>query len=63
VKLVHWYGFRPLDNIDLAEVALPVLSELGTVVRSAELTETRLYHEDVSVCRVNRPVRMDGDMV
>lgn len=35
--------FRPLDNIDLAEAALPVLVELGAEIRSAELTERRLY--------------------
>jgi hypothetical protein len=35
--------YRPLDNFDLATAALPVLSELGVEVMSAEVTERRLY--------------------
>lgn len=36
-------SYRPLDNFELAESVLPVLSEMGTQVESLELTETRLY--------------------
>lgn len=35
--------FRPLDNLDLAEAALPVLLNRGCVIVSAEVTEKRLY--------------------
>jgi len=35
--------YRPLDNVDLAEAAFPVLRDLGTEIKSAELTDTRLY--------------------
>lgn len=36
-------GYRPLDNYDLARVALPKLQEAGCEIRSCEVTETRLY--------------------
>ena len=35
--------YRPLDNVDLAQTALPVLVEKGCSIVSAELTDTRLY--------------------
>ena len=35
--------FRTLDNYDLAEVALPVLSKAGMDIVSTEITESRLY--------------------
>jgi hypothetical protein len=35
--------YRPLDNVDLAEVAFPILNTRGATIRSCELTETRLY--------------------
>jgi hypothetical protein len=35
--------YRRLDNFDLAETVLPVLQGLGCEVRSAELTDRRLY--------------------
>ena len=35
--------YRPLDNNDLAEIALPKLIESGCQVLSTEITETRLY--------------------
>lgn len=36
-------SYRPLDNYDLAEVALPILRNKRTQVVSSELTETRMY--------------------
>lgn len=35
--------YRPLDNFDLAQVALPALINAGAEVESAELTDTRMY--------------------
>lgn len=35
--------YRPLDNSDLAEAVLPVLNDLGVMVLSAEITESRFY--------------------
>jgi hypothetical protein len=36
-------GYRPLDNFDLAQIALPRLQESGCEIKSCEITETRLY--------------------
>jgi hypothetical protein len=36
-------AYRPLENVDLAEAALPVLMDLKLEVVSAEITERRLY--------------------
>ena len=35
--------YRPLENVDLAEAALPALQGMGVEVLSCELTEKRLY--------------------
>src|ERR1051325_4683544 len=35
--------YRPLDNYDLAETALPIFQAKGATIISAELTELRLY--------------------
>lgn len=35
--------YRPLDNFELAEVALPILMESGCNVESSEITERRMY--------------------
>lgn len=43
VRAVLSPKFRPLDNYDLANVALPALHAAGAIVQSAELTETRMY--------------------
>lgn len=40
--------FRPLDNLDMAQAVLPVLSKLGVRVESAELTHKRLYIKAVT---------------
>lgn len=40
--------YRPLDNYDLTEVVLPVISKLGCRVESCELTERRLYIKAVN---------------
>ena len=36
-------AYRPLENADLAEAVLPVLSDLGMIIMSCEVTETRLF--------------------
>lgn len=36
-------GYRPFDNIDLCAAILPKLEKAGCIVRSAQVTETRLY--------------------
>ena len=36
-------SYRPLDNFDLAEVAIPLLQERGAVIRSSEITDRRFY--------------------
>lgn len=35
--------YRPLDNYDLMEAALPRLSKMGVMILSCEVTDTRLY--------------------
>lgn len=35
--------YRPIDNYDLAEAALPSIQEAGAQVKSCELTERRMY--------------------
>lgn len=41
-------SYRPLDDADLAEAALPVIKEAGCRVESAQLTETRFYIKAVT---------------
>ena len=36
-------SYRPLDNYDLADAALPALMDIGAVVESCNITETRMY--------------------
>ncbi len=36
-------SYRPLDNYDLASTVLPVLTQAGAEIVSAQLTETRIY--------------------
>lgn len=36
-------SYRPLDNFDLAQIALPKLEEVGCEIHSCEITEKRLY--------------------
>lgn len=43
VRAVLSDRFRALDNVDLAEAALPELIKRGAVVQSIELTETKFY--------------------
>lgn len=53
--------FRPLDNFDLAEVALPsMIQDAGCRVESCEITETHLYIKAVTE-RIQGKVR--GDVV
>lgn len=35
--------YRPLENSDLAEAVLPVIQELGLIVVSSQITESRFY--------------------
>lgn len=46
-------SYRPMDNLELAEAILPVLSQMGVEIMSAEITEKRLYIKavDQSVVR------------
>lgn len=41
-------SYRPLDNIDVAEHLLPTLAGKGLEIKSAEITEKRLYIQAVS---------------
>ncbi len=41
-------SFRPLDNVDLAQVILPVLNGAGAEVKSCAITERRLYIKAVT---------------
>lgn len=47
--------FRPLDNYDLAEAALPALQQLEVQIISCEITERRLYIKAVDQ-RIQRDV-------
>lgn len=40
--------YRPLDNYDLAEIALPSLTEAGCRVESCEITESKMYIKAVA---------------
>jgi hypothetical protein len=40
--------YRPLDNYDLVESAIPILQEAGAKVESCQITETRLYLKAVT---------------
>jgi hypothetical protein len=48
-------AYRPLENIDLAEVVLPVVGDLGLMVLSGEITETKFYLKCVDK-RIERDV-------
>lgn len=39
--------YRRLDYVDMADMVLPVLDEMGCEIKSAEVTETRLYIQAV----------------
>lgn len=47
--------YRPFDNYDLFAAIMPHLEASGCVVRSAEVTETRLYIQ-ASTPRISRPI-------
>ncbi len=59
-------GYRPLENADLLEVAVPVVMDMGVEVISCEVTEQRLYLKAVDR-RVIRQISgrhvVDGQMV
>lgn len=54
-------SYRPLENSDLAEAALPVLMDLNLEVISSEITERRLYIKAVDH-RINRDIPKGGFM-
>ena len=47
--------YRPLDNFDLAEIVLPVLTESGCRIESSALTEKRFYIKAITE-RINLEV-------
>lgn len=53
--------FRPLDNADLVEAVLPAIHRAGCEIKSAQLTESRLYIQAVST-RITAEVKV-GDVV
>ena len=53
--------FRPIDNFDLAESVLPIISAAGCRIESAEITEKKFYIKAVSE-KVTGEVRK-GDVV
>ncbi len=53
--------YRPLDNIDLINELLPLISEKGADIRSCELTDRRLYIH-ASFPEVEREIKQ-GDVV
>ena len=53
--------YRPLDNFDLAEAALPMIKEFGCEVKSCEVTETRFYIKAVTE-KIQAEVKV-GDIV
>lgn len=53
--------YRPLDNYDLAQVALPALMETGCKVESCEVTDSRMYLKAVTP-KITREV-VKGDIV
>jgi len=48
--------YRTLDNLELAETALPIIQEMGCTIESAEITQTRLYIKAVT-SRVETEIR------
>ncbi len=51
--------YRPLENLDLAEAALPPLKELGLDIMSCQVTDTRLYIKAVDP-KVTRELEAKG---
>ena len=54
-------SYRPLDNAELAEVALPLLQARGAQVRSSEITDARFYLK-ATVGEMQRATKV-GDVV
>jgi len=61
VRAVLSDRYRPLDNYELASAVLPVLRESEVEVRSAEVTDTRMYIQAVQPRMVAEPVK--GDVI
>lgn len=53
--------YRTLDNVDLAQTALPIISESGAQIVSAEITESRIYIKAVTQ-RITTEI-VKGDVV
>lgn len=47
--------YRPLEYVDLAEAALPVIKDLGLIIMSCQITDSRLYIKAVDP-RIERDV-------
>jgi hypothetical protein len=61
-------SYRPLDNFDLAEIAIPILGDKGAEVQSTEITERRMYIKAImpdmsSEVTTERGGRKVGDVV
>lgn len=54
--------YRPLDNADIAERILPKLQEMGLVIESTAITDTRLYIQAVAP-KMEATIRKVGDIV
>jgi hypothetical protein len=61
VRAVLSDRYRPLDNYELAEAALPTLQDKGAEVRSSEITDSRMYVQAVLPKMQAEPVQ--GDVV
>lgn len=61
VRAVLSHKYRALDNWDLAELSLPVISEAGCIVKSCALTPTHMYIKAVTP-RITAEVKA-GDVV
>lgn len=54
--------YRPLDNADIAERVLPLLNKMGLEIKSAAVTDTRLYIQAVAPA-VEAKIKKVGDVV
>jgi hypothetical protein len=54
-------SYRPLDNHDLAEAVIPIIQELGLIILSAQITDTRFYIKAVDP-RIERDIPKGGVM-
>lgn len=55
-------GYRPLDNIDISAHILPKLGEAGCEIKSAAITDSRLYIQAI-IPRMEKAIAKVGDVV